>query len=72
MAAGGEGQQRQRGRVATVDMDLEFALGRARVADANLGRIRADLEVERQGGDGGNDARACSTDRRRDRSSKGS
>src|SRR5882724_12088929 len=36
-------------------MNLELALRRACIADANLGRIPTELIVERQWGDGGND-----------------
>ncbi len=35
-------------------MYLEFTVGRACVADPNLGRIRADFIIERQAGDSGN------------------
>src|ERR1700675_1942348 len=52
-----ERHESERRRIATVDMNLELTLGAACVADPNLGRIRAKLIVERQGGDGGNDAR---------------
>jgi hypothetical protein len=52
-----ERQESERGRVATVDVNLEFTLRRACVADPNLGRINTELIIKRQGGDGGNDAR---------------
>jgi len=51
-------QEAERRRVATVDMNFELTLRRACIADPNLGCIRAELIVERQRGDGGNDARS--------------
>src|SRR5258708_24242347 len=40
-------------------MNFELTLWRACVADANPGRIRTDFIIERQGGDGGSDARTA-------------
>ncbi len=52
-----ERHESERRRIASVGMNLELTLCAACVADANLGRIRTELIVERQGGDGGYDAR---------------
>ena len=49
-------QQTPHRRVAAVDVNLEFSLRGARVTDPNLGCIRPDFIIERQGRDGGNDA----------------
>src|SRR3982074_1570106 len=54
-----ERQEGTRRRVATVDMNLEFTLWRARVADANLGRIGTAFKIEGQGGDGANNTRSA-------------
>src|SRR6202789_328399 len=50
-------QPRQCRRRAAFDANFQLPFRRARIADANLGRIGADLVIERQGGHGSGDAR---------------
>ena len=55
-AAGASGSHANVGEVAAVDVNFQLPFRRARIADANLRRIGADLVIERQGGHGGGDA----------------